>query len=68
MCSDTNNPRGAIAMIKLIDRIKKTLMYYLAQRVDGKRFTGKIIIQINCNDGGIGNTSVTVQQKISESC
>ncbi|RLC38019.1 hypothetical protein DRH27_03280 [Candidatus Falkowbacteria bacterium] len=51
---------------KLLLLVKRVLFAHLNMRIGSSGFTGKIHITINCNAGGIGNTSVQVSQDFNE--
>lgn len=49
---------------KTLLKISQTIRHYLALEIQGRRFKGKITIELNCNDGGIGNTSIYAEHHI----
>ena len=49
-------------VLESMDEVKNSVLVFL---LDEKRFTGKIQIEINCNQGGITNHEVFVKRKIA---
>lgn len=53
-------------IVKTLQLIRKVMCSYLVLKVGNLKFTGKILIEINCRDGGIGNVSINVFQNFNE--
>lgn len=52
-------------MANTLQLIERILGSYLDITVGEQKFKGKIQIEINCNDGGIGNVGVVVSQNFT---
>lgn len=48
-------------LVEAVDEVKNSVLVFL---LDEKKFTGRIQIEINCNQGGITNHEVFVKRKI----
>ena len=51
---------------EVLSRMHQTIVSYLDLHIQGRRFKGKILIEINCNDGGIGSVHINVEHNIKQ--
>jgi hypothetical protein len=50
-------------LTSILDEVKNSLLVKLIEEPD---FTGKISIEINCNQGGISNTELYIKRRLEK--
>lgn len=66
MINENKNKNIDLQINNTLQLINKVFVSYLNMSIGKSKFKGKIILEINCTDGGIGNVSVNVVQNFNE--